>query len=62
MLAQCWECGQVIEISTLDEHLLQECEQRSEYKMCTKCKGVFRHEDLGTHDCVKPKPPNAIKC
>jgi centrosomal protein CEP104 len=62
MLAQCWECGQVIEIATLGEHLLEECEQRSEYKLCSKCKGVFRHEDFPSHDCVRPKPQGAVKC
>jgi len=56
MLAQCWECGQVIEIANLDEHLLEECEQRSEYKLCSKCKGVYRVEDFGAHECVRPKP------
>lgn len=62
MLTQCWECGQVIEIANLDEHLLEECEQRLEYKLCSKCKGVYRVEDFGSHECVRPKPQGAVKC
>ena len=56
MLAQCWECGQIIEIANLDEHLLEECDARSDYKLCSKCKGVWRVEDFPSHDCVRPKP------
>lgn len=62
MLAQCWECGQIIEIANLDEHLLEECDARSDYKLCSKCKGVWRVEDFPTHDCVRPKPQGALKC
>jgi len=52
----------VIEISTLDEHLLEECDQREDYKLCSKCKGVYRIEDFNDHDCVRPRPQGAVKC
>ena len=62
MLAQCWECGQVIEIANLEEHLLVECDARSDYKLCSKCSGVWRVEDFPSHECVRPKPQGAVKC
>ena len=62
MLAQCWECGQVIEISTLNDHLLEECERSEDYKLCTKCKGVFRLDEFNNHECIRPRPNGAVKC
>ena len=41
MLTPCWECEQVIEISSLNDHLIEECQHRHKYKQCDKCKSVF---------------------
>ena len=62
MLTQCWECNQVVEIAGLDEHLMEECENRDEYKLCPKCKSVVRIEEFNTHDHNRPNPPTAVKC
>lgn len=62
MLVSCWECNQVIEIASLDEHLLEECDNREDYKLCSKCKSVFRLEEFNGHECLRPHPPGAVKC
>lgn len=52
----------MIEVSTLNEHLLEECERSEDYKLCSKCKGVFRIDEFNQHECVKPRPNGAVKC
>lgn len=37
MLTRCTECSQVIEIATLNEHLLSECDKRTEFTQCGTC-------------------------
>jgi centrosomal protein CEP104 len=37
MLKQCNECKQVIEIAVQNEHLLTECQFKSNYKKCPRC-------------------------
>lgn len=34
MLTTCWECEQVVEVSTLNEHLIEECQNSEKYKDC----------------------------
>ena len=43
MLTTCWECEQVIEIQALNDHLLDECQNREKYKYCDKCGAVFEN-------------------
>jgi centrosomal protein CEP104 len=62
MLTTCWECEQVVEVSTLNEHLIEECQNSDKYKECTKCVTVLLKEDYPGHYCLKPKPSNAAKC
>jgi len=38
MLTSCPKCEQVIEISDLNEHLLEECAHKSECKQCPRCR------------------------
>jgi len=38
MLTSCAQCEQVIEIPTINEHLLEECEVQGTYKQCKNCK------------------------
>ncbi|CAI5731822.1 unnamed protein product [Hyaloperonospora brassicae] len=55
MLTPCKMCGQVIEISTLTDHLLVECEMRQNHRKCPRCgeaitlKFFERHVSL--NDC-----------
>ena len=62
MLTTCWECEQVIEISSLNEHLINECASRDKYKQCDKCDSVFLTNDFYGHQCVRSQPPGALKC
>lgn len=42
MLIRCKECNQVVEVSTVTEHLLMECEKREEYFQCSQCSEAFK--------------------
>ncbi|CAM9718793.1 unnamed protein product, partial [Chrysoparadoxa australica] len=46
MLMSCMECGQVIEISTLPEHLLDECAKKADYEECSVSGMAVRREDM----------------
>lgn len=37
MLTECAYCNQVIEIETLNQHLLRECDKRAEFRECPRC-------------------------
>ncbi|KAG8183807.1 hypothetical protein JTE90_027733 [Oedothorax gibbosus] len=37
MLIRCTNCKQIVEIASLTEHLLEECESRGQYKQCPLC-------------------------
>lgn len=62
MLTTCWECEQVIEIQSLNDHLVDECASREKYKHCTKCQSVYPATDFYGHSCIKPSPNGAVKC
>ncbi|KAM4570764.1 centrosomal protein of 104 kDa [Fundulus diaphanus] len=49
MLQRCDECRQVVEIASLTEHLLQECENRSRFSQCPRCSEAVPTEDLTGH-------------
>lgn len=49
MLVRCKECSQVIEVSTLIEHLLVECENREKYTQCAQCTEAIKTDDLQIH-------------
>jgi centrosomal protein CEP104 len=49
MLTSCKQCEQVIEIPTLDEHLLEECEVANKYVKCKACKAPVVKESLEDH-------------
>jgi len=60
LLICCQQCGQVIEIPTLNEHLLLECEVQGAFKECQTCKQPIlaaayqQHVDMA--DCQPPAP------
>ncbi|XP_015235681.1 PREDICTED: centrosomal protein of 104 kDa [Cyprinodon variegatus] len=49
MLRRCDECRQVVEIASLTEHLLRECENRSKFSQCPRCSEAVLSEDLSRH-------------
>ena len=49
MLMQCNNCKQIIEISNLNNHLLNECDFKDKYIKCNKCKQVVEKENLNEH-------------
>ncbi|XP_032375855.1 centrosomal protein of 104 kDa isoform X4 [Etheostoma spectabile] len=49
MLKRCDECRQVVEIASLTEHLLGECESRSKFSQCPRCSEAVPTEDLTRH-------------
>lgn len=67
MLTPCKMCGQVIEISGLNEHLLIECELKRNHKECTRCGEAittkFYDKHVTLNDCPKrPHPKQANRC
>lgn len=42
-------CSQVVEIASLTEHLLGECENRSKFSQCPGCSEAVATEDLTEH-------------
>lgn len=42
-------CSQVVEIASLTEHLLGECENRSKFSQCPRCSEAVAAEDLTRH-------------
>ena len=49
MLIICTECKQVVEVETLREHLLDECEHRRSYRPCPKCGDALHNREYNTH-------------
>lgn len=67
MLTPCKMCGQVIEISGLNEHLLVECELKKNHKECPRCSEAitakFYDKHVGLNDCLPcPHPKKANRC
>jgi centrosomal protein CEP104 len=60
MLNQCSNCEQVIEIPTLTEHLLNECEAPNKHVQCTICQLAVPQSQLSAHhkgkNCRKALP------
>ncbi|KAM4609915.1 centrosomal protein of 104 kDa [Polymixia lowei] len=49
MLRRCEECRQVVEIASLTEHLLGECESRARFSQCPRCSEAVPTADLADH-------------
>ncbi|KYQ60786.1 hypothetical protein ALC60_00154 [Trachymyrmex zeteki] len=58
MLTKCEACKQVVEISYLNLHLLNECDMRSNYVKCDTCKQAVHENAFEVHrqdkKCTKP--------
>mmetsp|Transcript_9907 Transcript_9907/g.8908 ORF Transcript_9907/g.8908 Transcript_9907/m.8908 type:complete len:574 (+) Transcript_9907:301-2022(+) len=64
MLTSCKLCEQVIEIATLHEHILTECESKIKHRLCQKCNIPYSIQDNNNHKCVvdKNNNPNTNIC
>ncbi|XP_051027277.1 centrosomal protein of 104 kDa [Acomys russatus] len=59
MLTRCDHCRQVVEISSLTEHLLTECDRRDEFGKCHRCSEAVPKEELPRH--IKTRECNPAK-
>ena len=57
----CSRCQQVVEIATLQEHLLEECEKRGEFSPCPTCGDAQEAAKLEAHMAARScrAPPGA---
>merc|ERR1712129_178551 len=62
MLTSCKLCEQVIEIATLHEHILTECESGIKHQLCPKCNVPFPVQEFRGHQCVPCKGPKCPLC
>eukprot|EP00898_Chlorokybus_atmophyticus_P007173 jgi/Chlat1/7457/Chrsp6S07499 len=60
MLCSCAECGQIIEIASVNEHLLEECEEMNKYRECPRCKEAVPVAEYIEHEqrleCLPAQP------
>uniref|UniRef100_A0A9J7YYC2 Centrosomal protein of 104 kDa n=1 Tax=Cyprinus carpio carpio TaxID=630221 RepID=A0A9J7YYC2_CYPCA len=49
MLQRCLQCRQVVEIASLTEHLLTECERRADFTQCPLCSEALTRDKLNEH-------------
>ncbi|XP_074074741.1 centrosomal protein of 104 kDa isoform X3 [Macrotis lagotis] len=59
MLTRCEHCKQVVEIASLTEHLLTECDKREEFGKCHRCCEAVFKEELPKH--IKSKACNPAR-
>ncbi|CDW88088.1 centrosomal protein of 104 kda [Stylonychia lemnae] len=63
MLTECTFCSQVIEISTYNQHLLNECDKAKDFKQCGRCKESVNVAEYEQHvadkSCLINKPLKA---
>uniref|UniRef100_A0A8C1VM99 Centrosomal protein 104 n=1 Tax=Cyprinus carpio TaxID=7962 RepID=A0A8C1VM99_CYPCA len=58
MLQCCLQCRQVVEIASLTEHLLTECEQRANFTQCPLCSEALTRDKLIEHaQCASCNAP-----
>jgi len=49
MLINCFRCQLIVEVSNLSNHLLHDCEYKSEYRKCYKCNLAIKHNEREKH-------------
>ncbi|NXL91899.1 CE104 protein, partial [Alectura lathami] len=59
MLTRCEHCKQVVEIASLTEHLLTECDKKDSFGKCQRCREAIPKDELPKH--VKSRICNAAK-
>ncbi|NXN88023.1 CE104 protein, partial [Bombycilla garrulus] len=62
MLTRCEHCKQMLEISSLTEHLLTDCDKRDNFGKCPRCREAVPRDELSRHIksriCNSAKPEN----
>ncbi|NWI91624.1 CE104 protein, partial [Pitta sordida] len=62
MLTRCEHCKQMVEISSLTEHLLSDCDKRDTFGKCQRCSEALPKDELPKHTknrfCNPAKPEN----
>nr|KAF6504351.1 centrosomal protein 104 [Rousettus aegyptiacus] len=60
MLTRCDHCRQVVEVASLTEHLLTECDQKDGFAQCHRCSEAVAKDALPSHvktkGCSPAKP------
>ncbi|NXE53096.1 CE104 protein, partial [Casuarius casuarius] len=59
MLTRCEHCKQVVEIASLTEHLLTECDKKDSFGKCQRCSEALPKDELPKH--IKSKACNSAK-
>ncbi|XP_014807914.1 PREDICTED: centrosomal protein of 104 kDa [Calidris pugnax] len=59
MLTRCEHCKQVVEIASLTEHLLMDCDKKDNFGKCQRCSEALPKEELPKH--IKSKTCNSAK-
>ncbi|NXY13778.1 CE104 protein, partial [Atrichornis clamosus] len=67
MLTRCEHCRQMLEISSLTEHLLNDCDKRDNFGKCQRCREALPKDELPKHVksriCNPARPENvANRC
>eukprot|EP00762_Andalucia_godoyi_P000013 ANDGO_02248.mRNA.1 hypothetical protein H257_15268 len=62
MLTVCQSCGQVVELASLNEHLLHECELKDDFAQCRKCEFAIQVDQLAKHQKSCSFPNAAAAC
>ena len=57
MLIPCFKCKQIVEISSLNQHFLNECSQKKQFKQCPRCKEAVLIKDYESHIADKSCNP-----
>ena len=57
MLLPCFKCKQIVEISSLNHHFLNECAQKKQFKQCPRCKEAVLIKDYEAHIADKSCNP-----
>ncbi|KAM4646720.1 centrosomal protein of 104 kDa isoform 3-T5 [Amazona ochrocephala] len=59
MLTRCEHCKQVVEIASLTEHLLADCDKKDSFGKCQRCGEALPKDELPKH--IKSKTCNSVK-
>ncbi|NXI96060.1 CE104 protein, partial [Psophia crepitans] len=59
VLTRCQHCKQVVEIASLTEHLLTDCDKKDSFGKCPRCSEALPKDDLPKH--IKSKTCNPAK-
>ncbi|KFU95421.1 Centrosomal protein of 104 kDa [Chaetura pelagica] len=59
MLTRCEHCKQMVEIASLTEHLLMDCDKKDSFEKCQRCREALPKDELPKH--IKSKACNSAK-